>query len=105
MKFRRMGSLDWEVSALGFGCMRLPRRRRWLLKRVDGKEAVAAVRTGIDRAALCTACGACVKKCPQGLDVPAELEKVHAVLAKGKKVREFPDRAAEPAAKRSSTKE
>jgi len=49
MKFRRMGSLDWEVSALGFGCMRLPRRRRWLLKRVDGKEAVAAIRMSIDR--------------------------------------------------------
>ena len=24
MKYRKMGSLDWKVSALGFGAMRLP---------------------------------------------------------------------------------
>ena len=24
MKYRKMGSLDWEVSVLGFGAMRLP---------------------------------------------------------------------------------
>jgi uncharacterized protein len=30
MKYRKFGSLDWEVSALGFGAMRLP---------VSGKDA------------------------------------------------------------------
>lgn len=29
MKYRRMGSLDWEVSALGFGAMRLPVKESW----------------------------------------------------------------------------
>ena len=27
MQYRTMGSLDWKVSALGFGCMDLPSRR------------------------------------------------------------------------------
>lgn len=48
MQYRRMGSLGWEVSALGFGCMRLP-TRRMLPGVVDPRESVAAIRLGIDR--------------------------------------------------------
>ncbi len=33
MKYRKMGSLDWKVSALGFGAMRLPLK----MVEVDGK--------------------------------------------------------------------
>ena len=41
-----MGSLDWDVSALGFGCMRLPTGR--LLKNVDEIYAIEMIREGID---------------------------------------------------------
>jgi predicted aldo/keto reductase-like oxidoreductase len=47
VKYRKMGSLDWEVSALGFGCMRLPTKRMNRLA-VDTHEAVRIVRHGID---------------------------------------------------------
>ncbi len=41
-----MGSkIDWEVSALGFGAMRLPRK----FGRVDEEEAIRILRYGIDR--------------------------------------------------------
>jgi predicted aldo/keto reductase-like oxidoreductase len=47
MKFRKMGSLGWEVSALGFGCMRLPPRRINRL-RAETDESVKIIRRGID---------------------------------------------------------
>ena len=48
MQYRQMGSLDWEVSALGFGCMRLP-SRRFSLMRVNFEESKRIIRYGIDR--------------------------------------------------------
>ncbi len=48
MKYRKMGSLDWEVSALGFGCMRLPQRRINRL-RAETDESVKIIRSGIDQ--------------------------------------------------------
>ena len=47
MQYRKMGSLDWEVSALGFGCMRLPQRRLNRL-RAETEESVRIIRHGID---------------------------------------------------------
>jgi predicted aldo/keto reductase-like oxidoreductase len=47
MKYRKMGSLSWEVSALGFGCMRLP--TSGLLHRVNEKYATEIIRYGIDQ--------------------------------------------------------
>ena len=32
--------------------------------------------------AICTECGICVEKCPQEINIPVELEKVHAILRK-----------------------
>jgi hypothetical protein len=48
MKYRKMGSLDWEVSALGFGCMRLPSRKINKL-RAKTEESIELIRYGIDR--------------------------------------------------------
>ncbi len=48
MHYRKMGSLDWEVSALGFGCMRLP-VRRFSLMGADLEESKRIIRYGIDR--------------------------------------------------------
>lgn len=48
MQYRKMGSLDWEVSALGFGCMRLPGRRLSLMG-ADLEESQRIIRYGIDR--------------------------------------------------------
>ncbi len=47
MQYRKMGSLDWEVSALGFGCMRLPQRRLNRL-RAETEESIRIIRHGID---------------------------------------------------------
>jgi predicted aldo/keto reductase-like oxidoreductase len=47
MQYRKMGSLDWEVSALGFGCMRLPARRINRM-RADTEESMRIIRHGID---------------------------------------------------------
>jgi len=48
MQYRKMGSLDWKVSALGFGCMRLP-SRRFSLMGADLEESKHIIRYGIDR--------------------------------------------------------
>ena len=46
MQFRKMGNnIPWEVSALGFGCMRLPSTE---LHRLDIKESIRIIRQGID---------------------------------------------------------
>ena len=48
MQYRKMGSLDWEVSALGFGCMRLPSRRINRL-RAETEPSIQLIRNGIDQ--------------------------------------------------------
>ena len=48
MKYRNMGPLNWKVSALGMGCMRLPSRRINKL-RAQKKDSIELIRYGIDK--------------------------------------------------------
>jgi uncharacterized protein len=49
MRYRDFGQLDWKVSALGFGCMRLPTvDGNWLNPHVDETKAIHAIQFAID---------------------------------------------------------
>jgi predicted aldo/keto reductase-like oxidoreductase len=48
MQYRRFGKLDWQVSALGFGCMRLPTKGEGSGD-IDEPEATRMVRYAIDQ--------------------------------------------------------
>lgn len=47
MKYRKLGSSDWQVSVLGFGAMRLPTKK--IIPRVDKDESIKLIRYGIDK--------------------------------------------------------
>jgi predicted aldo/keto reductase-like oxidoreductase len=72
------------------------RIRRWQARR--GYRKLAASKEGLDpenpngNASLCVDCGKCLEKCPQEIDIPMELEKVHAILGKrGRISQHYPD--------------
>ncbi len=50
MKYRKFGNLDWEVSALSMGTLRLPTEDRTLMSGevIKEDEAIATIRYGID---------------------------------------------------------
>ncbi len=64
--------------------------RRWLYKRDYKKMANSPKK--LDKvksngnASLCINCGICLAKCPQEINIPDELKKVHLFLKKGKKI-------------------
>ena len=52
MKYRSFGKLDWEVSVLGFGAMRLPlsdKNASIFSSKIDEPEAIRMIRHAIDQ--------------------------------------------------------
>jgi len=50
VKYRKFGKLDYQISALGFGCMRLPTQDNKIMSGdIDEKESVWLIRSAIDR--------------------------------------------------------
>jgi predicted aldo/keto reductase-like oxidoreductase len=50
MKYRKFGRLDYQMSALGFGCMRLPTKdNKPMSGNIDEEESVRLIRSAIDR--------------------------------------------------------
>jgi predicted aldo/keto reductase-like oxidoreductase len=101
MQYRTFGKTGARVSALGFGCMRLPTTDG----KVDRPLAVAMLRRAFDLgvnyfdtgmiyhhgesevvlgkgrgATACTECGQCEEKCPQKIAVRRQLKDAHRLL-------------------------
>jgi predicted aldo/keto reductase-like oxidoreductase len=50
MQYRKFGRLDWRVSALGFGCMRLPTFDQLpLSENIDETQTIRMIQTAVDR--------------------------------------------------------
>jgi predicted aldo/keto reductase-like oxidoreductase len=66
------------------------RLMRWRVRRSYGK--LAGSKDKVDKenpngyGSLCIECGKCLEKCPQGINIPVELAKTHAILGKRGKI-------------------
>ena len=50
MKYRKFGKLDFQVSALGFGCMRLPTTdNKPMSGEIKEEESIRLIRSAVDR--------------------------------------------------------
>ena len=95
MIYRQLGTTGIEVSALGFGAMRLPMVAIGGHEYVDTDKAYSLedhartvyartrkAEAKADGQGVCDECGACEEKCPQDMPVIAQLRETDAALGK-----------------------
>ena len=78
MEKRVLGRTGWEVSAISFGGIKLPRARQKQCTEVLNK----ALDLGINfiDTEECAECEQCIEKCPYELDIPRLLKRAAEVL-------------------------
>jgi predicted aldo/keto reductase-like oxidoreductase len=88
-------NIPQNFAILNYASMEKNRLMRFTVRR--GYRKLANSKEKVDKenpngnASLCVACGKCVEKCPQQIDIPQELEKVHAILGKRQRIsRHYP---------------
>ena len=71
--------------------------QRWLrrfqtrrgYKKLAGTKASLDLNNPNGNGSICISCGECLEKCPQEINIPVELERVHAILGKGESIGKF----------------
>ena len=67
--------------------------RRWLVRREYKKLASSEKRLDKQHpngnASMCTECGRCLEKCPQQIDIPGEMKKVHASVGERRAIADY----------------
>ena len=83
-------NIPQNFAILNYVSLENSRMQRWIVRR--GYNRLAGSKDKLDKenpngnGSLCVACGKCVEKCPQGINIPVELEKVHAILGKRERI-------------------
>ena len=62
-------------------------RRRY--RKLAGSKNDLNLEKSNGNALMCINCGECIEKCPQEINIPVELEKVHAILGKREKIENY----------------
>jgi hypothetical protein len=62
---------------------------RWGYRKLAGSKEKLDKENPNGNASLCIKCGKCLEKCPQQINIPDELEKVHAIMGKRGKISDY----------------
>jgi predicted aldo/keto reductase-like oxidoreductase len=83
-------NIPQNFAVLNYASLENSRMMRWMVRR--GYNNLTGSKEKLDKespngnASLCVNCGKCLEKCPQQINIPVELEKVHAILGRRERI-------------------